>query len=120
MPNETFLWKAHYTDGTTLDELDDDGVGRPFAAIDLLRLAALELLPQQEHVRRHILRIDDGRPIFFRRRRIELDPVEGIEVGRSTVTCLGYQTTIRGRNMQLFLFLFGDGSTLLTDNREAV
>lgn len=116
---EDYIWRAHLDDHV-LDELDDQGVARPFAAIDLSRLKALEIFSQSDPARTYIVPIDGTmRPIFFRRRRIETT-MDGTDVGRSTVTCVGWQKTERGRNIQSFLFLFADGSSVMTDDRNAV
>lgn len=113
---DDYLWRGHYSDQTTIDEIGPDGVPRPFADIDLSRLKALELIGERSYV----VPISPGiRPIFFRRRRIETT-MDGAEVGRSTITCIGWQKTERGRNVQSFLFLFPDGSSVLSDDRNAV
>lgn len=119
--HEQYTWRAHYLDGTELDELGPDGVARPFAIIDLAQVAALEAVPQEPGLVAHTVRITEGmRPIWFRRRRVEVDLESGEQLGMSTITCLGYQATENGHNVQSFLFLFFDGSTLHTNDREAV
>lgn len=119
MTQDDYFWIAHYADQTSFDELDPDGVARPFSAIDQSNLAAFEVVAVKDG-RSFVVPVShDRRVIFFRRRRIETT-MDGDEIGRSTVTCIGWQKTTHGRNTQSFLFLFPDGSSVLTDDRSAV
>lgn len=120
--NEAFMWRAHYTDGTMWAEVDSLGNDYGFATIDLTRLRALEILPMRPGLvgAAVSIRVDDGmRPIFFRRRAVLTTP-EGVETGRMTATCLGWQKTLEvegeKRNTASYTFFLEDGSVLLTDD----
>ncbi|MBA2285832.1 MAG: hypothetical protein H0W02_10135 [Ktedonobacteraceae bacterium] len=58
-------------------------------------------------------------PVFFRRRSIELTP-EGSIVTRKTTHCIGWKHDIAFDDRAVYLFVQADGSTLLTDDVQAV
>jgi hypothetical protein len=128
--NDVWHWRIHYTDGTILDEYDQDAPdGRGFASVDLPRVRAVELIPQREGLRNHAVKIeaDKGmRPIFFRRRLMPVDLSGEFPTGVvvASLTVLGYQKTLEGLNGPLnsshYTFFFEDGSVLVTDDHNAI
>jgi hypothetical protein len=115
-------WRAHYNDGTKLDEWENN-TEHGWKDVDLDRLVAFELIPDYDclHLPRPTLSITPTmRPIFFRRNRVEIDPNGGNEVGRIVVPCLGWQKTIEGVNVKSFTFYFEDGSVVVTDDDKDV
>lgn len=121
MPSDTWLWRAHYSDGSYYDEYSETGQSRGFASVDQSRCVALELRSQQVGVQDIVLRLPaDARPIFFRRRHIiGAINAEGYhETTRITNTVVGFQKTIRGRNVKALTVFMYDGSVLITDSDE--
>lgn len=95
-----------------------------FAEVDMARVVAVELIPQREDLAHHLVKIDTSRgqrPIFFRRRYINLDPVTFEEQrNRMSATCLGWQNTVNGSNVASYTFYFDNGSSLVTDDHNAI
>ena len=121
---DAYTWRIMYRDETTLDEYDADyPSGRGFAEANTAQVKALALLPTGG-LSPHSLLIPDGdlypaKPVFFRRRRIEIDPIIGTQ-HRNTTHCIGWTQWIDNTVIEVYLFVFEDGSTLLTDNLQAV
>ena len=106
-PADSYHWRADYADGTHLDEHSAPG-GLPFAAIDLGRLLALRLVPNYRHLSSHKLLLHPGqRVIFYRTRRLTLPLDPAYPPTRVSVTTLGWQATVDGRNVKR-LWHFGD------------
>lgn len=113
---ETYTWVAICADDSFIGEYDRPDA-RGFAEVDGLQVKQLKLESSNPHLRSHYVEIPQGTtPVFFRRRRIEINPLNGQERGRSTVHCIGWKLD----NTAVYLFVFDDGSTLLTDNLQAV
>lgn len=118
---DLWTWVALYDDGSRLFEYDETG-SHGFTEVDLSRLRVFLLVPTQPGFSTHHVQIAPSkgqRPIFFRRRSIQLAQ-DGSEVEKKTVHCLGSQSTVQGVNVASYLFLFEDGSSLLTDDYQAV
>jgi hypothetical protein len=118
MQNDVFTWHVEYRDGTILREYDEtDSPGRGFAEVDQAQVQTVALSlptlpPQSVH---HVSVPDGATPIFFRRRKIELNPNTG-EQTQMTIHCIGWKNDDRG----IYLFACDDGSTLLTTDFMAV
>lgn len=115
---DAWTWIACYDDGSSLMEIEPDGTEHGFAEVDLARLSAFVLNPMRDGLPAPIVKIDRAsgqRPIFFRRRTIALDPALGTEEKRSTITVLGWQKTVEGKNVKSFVALYEDGSVLISD-----
>jgi hypothetical protein len=131
---DAWHWRAHYSalDGQPeefLDEYDHEtGKGRGFASIDQSRLVRFELVSQRPHLPNHSLALlKDSRPIFFRRRHARLSDYvlvddEGNEItpGFPTITVLGWQRTVNGKNVKAVVFFLEDGSSICADDTDAV
>jgi hypothetical protein len=116
--NDAYTWCAIYQDGTTIQEFDEtNSVGRGFAEVDSAQVKALELQPVDgQHLpSRHVALPAGATPVFFRRRKIELDPNSNEQM-RSTVHCIGWKRD----DQAVYLFIHDDGSVLLTSDIQAV
>jgi hypothetical protein len=110
---EPYLFRAYYNDGEILDEAP--GVG--FGHIDQPRLVALELVPQWAGLPQPHLAVSEGlRPIFFRRRKINVSSATGEQERLPVITVLGWQRTVNGTNVKSLVAFFEDGSALITDD----
>lgn len=128
---DVWRWRVHYRDGDTLEEYDEDGTDHGFAEVQLAEVVALEVYPAagaDSPLAQQIVLIDaesGQRPIFFRRRQqlLMLDNATGEIDERAprrtmTATVIGWQRTVRRKNVAHFCALFDDGSSFATDSRE--
>ncbi len=107
-PADAYHWRAEYADGTHLDEHSVEG-GLPFAAVDLGKLLAFHLIPNYTGLGHHKLLLYPGqRIIFYRTRSITL-PLTGGAATRTSVTTLGWQATVDGRNIKHLWHFADDG-----------
>lgn len=105
-------WRVTYGDGSTLDEYDPDGKDHGWAEVNIRRVALVTLVPQYDGLPVHMMKVDGAWiPGFLRRRYIGV-PQDGSEGTRATVHVLTMGT--------VYLFLFEDGRSLLTDDFNAV
>jgi hypothetical protein len=110
---DVYAWRVTYHNGLQLNEED---AAQGFASVDQLQVKRLRLLDASSGIPVHIVTIPQGAtPIFFRRRSIELNPNTD-EQAHKTVHCIGWK---KG-DEAVYLFIFEDGSTLLTNNLQAV
>lgn len=130
-PLDLYSWFVIYTDDSSIGEYDqEDGLG--FAAVEhasvadtvpcfesdrVKRVKTLLLLPRNTKGRAFVVDIPQGaRPVFFRRRRIEINLTNDQTENHATVHCIGWT---RGEQ-SVYLFIGDDGSTLLTENLQAI
>lgn len=125
---DLWLWRAYYKDGTFLDELDADGTLHGFKDVDLEKCVALQWIPTVEglpapHVR---INLDKGeRGLLFRRRGRIFDPNIGRDIGAMPVYhCIGWEVPNEDPSLApvhaSYLFLFEDGSIMMTADKQAV
>ncbi len=114
---DLYTWQVRYVGDTWELEYDDERPdGRGWAEIEQAQVRCIDMIPTGPgHV--HSVLIPTGAtPIFFRRRKIELNPSSNEEPQRSTVHCIGWKRGESG----VYLFVFEDGSALLSDDLQAV
>lgn len=104
---DTYRWSAIYNDNTILDERDTK---QGFASVDQSRIKNLMLFSPKGSIGNVVIP-EGAEAVFFRRRSIE--PNKG---NRSTVHCIGW----KNESSAVYLFVFDDGSTLLTTDLQAV
>ena len=118
--SDAYMWCITYRDGTDVKEFDGpDSIGRGFAEVDHAKAKGLHLLPLRAgSMRSHVVAIpEDATPLFFRRRTLTLDLMnEGETKTGATVHCIGWK---RG-DQSLYLFIWEDGSSLLSEDLQAV
>jgi len=108
--SDAYHWRAEYADGSHLDEHSVAG-GLPFAAIDQARLVSLVLRPNYHGLGLHRLVLQPGQRVVFYRTRTLAVPLDGGALTRASVTTLGWQATIAGRNVKR-LWHFGDDGSI--------
>lgn len=121
---DAYIWRVTYHDDTQIPEFDEvRPYGRGFAEVDSRQIKALELCPlllspvDQQMIPPHRVTVPSGAtPVFFRRRSLEVNPVTNSVLGRRTTHCIGWHRDGVG----CYLFVHEDGSSLLTDNLQAV
>jgi hypothetical protein len=108
MQQDIYRWCALDQNDEMLHEAD---ANQGFASVKHAKL--LMLIPLTDTATYHVAIPQDARPVFFRRRSIAIS--EGSSQ-HSTVHCIGWKRD----DQSVYLFIFEDGSTLLTDNLQAV
>jgi hypothetical protein len=113
---EAYTWAAIYTDGSFIAEYEPGcPEGHGFAEVDSTRVKQMRIASNDLHLRSHYIEIPEGAtPVFFRRRSIALQPSGGETL--PTAHCIGWK---QGESA-VYLFVFNDGSTLLTNDLQAV
>jgi hypothetical protein len=110
---KAYTWCAIYKDGTTISETSENC----FGDVDQPCVKTLLLLPVKRGIEPQRMDIPEGAtPVFFRRHSLELQLIDGQEKPYPTRYCIGWKSEERA----LYLFVFDDGSTLETDNLQAV
>ncbi len=125
---DIYEWHVTYTDGSVISEYDREE-GRGFAEVGNKPVKAMVIkplvlgkfpeLPVLEKLAEHCVLIPEGAtPVFFRRRSlsVEVHMVDEQDHFRSTVHCIGWKR----EGKAVYLFVFDDGSTLLTNDLQAV
>ena len=114
--SDLWTWRAVYKDGGEIKEYDDAGAEHSFREADSDRVKSIILEPSSSELPPFTVDIKEGAtPVCFRRRSIHIQG-DGTESGRSTAHCIGWRTDDAAQ----YLFVFEDGSTLLTDDLNAV
>jgi hypothetical protein len=108
---DVYTWRVTYYDGSTLDEYDESRPdGRGFAEIGEQQFSAVELIGT------HRVSVPFGAtPVFFRRRRTELNPNSDEET-HSTIHCIGWKKD----DQACYLFIRDDGRTLMSTDLQAI
>ena len=62
----SYSWRIHYTDGTVIDQYDNDGVEVSSSSVDSKQVKALEFIPQNDEKQPIAIHIgDDEKYINF-------------------------------------------------------
>lgn len=111
--NDKYTWRISSHDGTQLEEQDAPA---GFASVDQTRVKRLRLV-SRAGIPAHVVTVPDGAtPVFFRRRSIALNLTEESSEPQGTVHCIGWKRD----EQAVYLFVFDDEKTLLTDDLQAV
>lgn len=114
---DNWYWQALYDDGTSIEELEDDGTLHGFQEIDQGRLVGFILRPLYDHLPQHAVQITAGtRLVFFRKRRKVLDLSGGEQRDAPPYQCIG----LTRNDHTSYLFIDVDGNAVLTTERDAV
>lgn len=118
---DAYTWRAHYHNGQMISEDDVPG-GRGFADVEAERVRALtlEMTAQPFYFTQQVQIPDGASPVFFRRRRIRLDPELGGQSDGGTIHCIGWTRRPEEGGEGVYLFLFEDGDAILTSDFQAV
>lgn len=118
MIQDAYMWRVVYADGTLTDEFDaarPDGRGWHEREGKPVKDIWLAWTHWEDNAVHHVSLPEGAEPVFVRRRRIVTGP-DGTECGRETVHVIGWKQGERGA----YLFIFADGSTLLSADFNAV
>jgi hypothetical protein len=110
---EAYTWRAVYGERSYHQETAENC----FADVDQSRVIALLLIPLQEGGIAHMVSIPHGaQAVFFRRRRMAINPLSGDGHDQPTVHCIGWKSD----ESEAYLFVRLDGSTLLSSDLQAI
>ncbi|SRR6266571_3206832 len=110
---DAYTWCALYKDRLALDE---EGAAHGFASALANSVESVLLIPTDLGRSVHRVSIPEGAtPVFFRRRTVAFHPDESTTAG-PVVHCIGWKRDDDG----VYLFVGSDGTTLLSDNLQAV
>ena len=115
---DLWWWLVQYQDDTILPECQ--GTSMPHAAwghVDTTRVKNIVLVPRQSGLEQVVVDVGANSPVFFRRRYKELNISGGQQVSQQNIHCLGYEAADGTGN---YVFVFEDGSVLLSTNLNAV
>lgn len=114
---DAYRWHVIYTDETYIDEYDH-APGRGWGDVGDKPVRSVWLMRHDPNrADGHHVDVPGGAvPVFFRRRSIEINLLKEQEQRRRTVHCIGWTRA----DTAVYLFVFEDGSTLLSDNLQAV
>lgn len=117
---DPWYWEAVFTDGSRLEELEDDGTLHGFAEIDQSRLSAFILRPLDGKLPQHAVQLRaDERLIFFRRRSLIAQMGADGEMTQQrgpTYHAVG----VRRGETEAVTFIDQDGNTALSTDYNAV
>lgn len=111
--NEAYAWRAIYDDEQTCIQ---ENAENSFAEVDQSRVKTVLLLPLTGESSHRIDIPKGAQAVFFRRRSIALNPNTNEQQTRPTTYCIGWKCG----DEAVYLFVFNDGSTLLTSDLQAV
>lgn len=113
---DVYTWHALYGEDNSISEFDRPE-GRGFAEVEGVCVKTLLLTPLAGVGTVHRIDIPMGaRPIFFRRRSIEIGALQGDVQRRTTTHCIGWKDD----EQEVYLFVFDDGSSFLSNDLQAV
>ncbi len=112
-PDPEITWLAHYDDGSTLPQYAPDGTVNKYADVNRNRLLAFDAWQADKLLVRVDLR-DDSSPDIGRRRLIwRIRHQLGTNGTHVKVYLIGWQRTVKGRNVQAINYLLADGPVML-------
>lgn len=117
-PCDVYTWQVTYRDGTVTCEYDESRLdGRGWTERDAKDVATITLARAEDGTEVQSMLVPEGaEPVFFRRRTVTVNPNDESIQRDSTVHCIGWKRA----DEAVYLFVYEDGSTLLTDNLQAV
>ncbi len=107
-----YSWLAIYSNGRALPQYRADGKENKYADIDRKLITQFVFLIKGTERRVLTLHVPDGKRLIFRRRTEQW----GNETNQKrNVWMVGTQSTVNGKNSQVVIVLFPDGSTEIMD-----
>jgi len=117
-----YIWKAVYSDGTYLDQIESDGTVNKYPDIDRSKLTQFIMVNTETDKTHIVLHLREGQKLIHRRRVSKRIPLSELfykdNPERSlveTVWLVGWHENKDGVNVQMLIFLFEDGSIEFMD-----
>lgn len=113
-----YVWRVTLANGSEIGEYDENRLdGRGFLEVASQGIRVLEIISLSHPANSHSVLIPEGaEPVFVRRRPLHIDLNQGSQWTGKSAHCIGWRRDDQGA----YLFVFEDGSTLLTNNLQAV
>ena len=109
---DLFSWCAYYGN---VEALREEQASQGFASVDQGRITHIGLLLGEKA--EHIVSVPAGaQVVFFRRRSVEFSLTGENNQQLATIHCIGWKKS----EQAVYLFVFENGRTLLTDDLQAV
>jgi hypothetical protein len=112
---DIYTWRAYYDNNAT-DYLDESHAVAGFGSVDLARCTSITLI-NQANLTLYVVEVPAGaQAVFFRRRRVAISLSDESCKPQGTVHCIGWK---RSDEEVAYLFVYEDGSALLSNNLQA-
>ena len=120
---DAYTWSVAYHNGDVLHEYDENRPdGRGWAEIGFASVKTVMLATHEVDRVHRVVVPADAQPLFFRRRYITINAAGEQGDSGCLAHCIGWKRA--GETPQdeqaVYLFVLDDGSTLLTDNLQAI
>lgn len=117
---DQYEWFVQYKDASWHAEFDETRPdGRGFLEIDQAQIQRIALGfydGEYFHFYHQVAVPEGAQPVFFRRRTRTISPALQEIIQTDTIHCIGW----KAGEVAVYLFIHADGSTLLTDDLQAV
>jgi hypothetical protein len=123
---DPWYWCAIYSDGTSLEELEDDGTLHRFLEIDQERLVGFILRPLREDLPQFAVQLGEGRRLIFYRLRkligaLSPETLDIVSQGRGpSYQVFGFQRTENETNFKSLTYVDESGASFVTDSENAL
>ena len=127
---DVYTWRVVYQDGSITDEYDEQRAdGRGFAEREDKPVRAVMLVPTDGILAHQAVLIPgNAEPVFFRRNALPINlGSDGPQQASIYCRCIGWKCVSDAKNeasksegSEIYLFVFNDGSTLLSEDVQAV
>lgn len=114
-----YEWRAIYSDGTHLDQINQDGSEAKYTDIDRNKLCAFVLFDETKTAK-VVLHLQPGQKLVHRVRRLKHMPLSNLfwekhDCTEEAVWIVGFHENRNGTNVQMLSFIFEDGHVELMD-----
>lgn len=106
-------WQAVYSDDTVLSQVGDDGSRHTYGDIDRARLVAFDLWRDGALLVRVDMRGDSNGEVGEKRLIWRMRNWLRGDGGHDRVHLVGWQRTVKGRNVQAICYVFDNGAVVL-------
>ena len=114
---DVFFWTVAFKDGTILQEYDESRPdGRGWIETSEKTVTAVAIALPSGNVIHHVAVPEGAQAVFFRRRSIQVSPTGDEQKKLPTHHCIGWKRD----DEAVYLFISEDGTTLLTNDLQAV
>lgn len=119
---DSWKWVATCADHTRISECGEDGSHPTFASLDKSKLVSITWVPKNPAL--EPVEVNEGMPdtsaVLFKRRSVEVQSDSGYSSSLPTIYCAGWEREEEGRIVGSYTFIFEDGHTFTSTDRNAV
>lgn len=110
-PASPLGWIAVYGEDDYLYQYNDDGSENGYGDIDRERLKEFHIINKDTGKHVFAMSLDEGQRLIYRK-RVQMSGISGEKVWE--IFLVGWQQTIKGKNVQSISWIFPDGSIIQT------